>query len=85
MYVVLLLFTLQYDCGYYGYLWSQVYCADIFSAFKQNGIFNPAIGKKYRNAILEQGGMKDGMEMLVNFLGREPNDEFFLTNLGLKE
>lgn len=72
-----------YESAYYGYLWSEVYSTDVFSVFKQNGIFNPEVGKKYRKCVLEQGGMQDGGDILKNFLGREPSDEPFLRSIGL--
>ncbi|ORX48464.1 zincin [Piromyces finnis] len=68
-----------YDAGYYGYLWSQVYAADIyFSQFKKNGIFNPETGDRYRNIILKRGSTMNAMDILKEFLGREPSDDAFI-------
>ena len=72
-----------YDAGYYGYLWAEVYGDDMFSRFEADGYTNPAVGMDYRRIILEQGGTKDGMDLLREFLGREPNNEAFLRNLGI--
>eukprot|EP00833_Pecoramyces_ruminatium_P003641 jgi/Orpsp1_1/1177673/evm.model.c7180000062380.1 len=73
----------EYNAAYYGYLWSQVYAADMYySQFKKYGILNPEIGEKYRN-ILKKGSSYDAMELLKEFLGREPSDEAFIKNLGL--
>jgi Zn-dependent oligopeptidase len=73
-----------YDSGYYGYLYSQVFSADMFSEFKEKGIFSKEVGKKYRKTVLETGGMKDGMDILHDFLGREPRSDAFLESIGLK-
>ncbi len=73
-----------YASSYYGYLWSEVYAQDMFSRFDQEGILNPTVGKDYRDKILSRGSEVDEMEMLIDFLGREPNQEAFIKSLGLE-
>ncbi|UCD76543.1 MAG: FKBP-type peptidyl-prolyl cis-trans isomerase, partial [Phycisphaerales bacterium] len=40
-------------------------------------------GAKFRKAILARGGAIDGMDMLKDFLGREPQMDAYLLHLGL--
>jgi thimet oligopeptidase len=72
-----------YDAGYYGYLWSEVYAQDMFTQFPANDLTDSDVGGRYRNVILEQGGMKDALTLLREFLGRDPNPEAFFRKLGL--
>lgn len=72
-----------YDAGYYGYLWSQVYSTDMFTLFPADDLTSAAVGGKYRKVVLEQGNMKDSIDILREFLGREPNADAFLKKLGL--
>ncbi|NNE44522.1 MAG: Zn-dependent oligopeptidase, partial [Gemmatimonadetes bacterium] len=72
-----------YDAAYYGYLWSKVYGDDMYTAFEENGILNPEVGMRYRQEIYEKGGTLDGLDLIRNFLGRDPNNQAFLRDLGL--
>lgn len=45
----------RYEAGYYGYLWSQVFSADMYTRFKSEGITSPTIGLEYRRKILARG------------------------------
>ena len=72
-----------YASSYYGYLWSKVYAQDMFSVFDENGILDTETGIRYRDIILASGSSKDELELVKEFLGREPNNEAFLKELGL--
>ncbi|MEJ2112194.1 MAG: Zn-dependent oligopeptidase [Flavobacteriaceae bacterium] len=73
----------HYASSYYGYMWSKVYAQDMFSVFEENGILDKETGIRYRDIILANGGSKDELELVKEFLGREPNNEAFLKELGL--
>lgn len=72
-----------YDAGYYGYLSSQVYSADMFYSVFAKDPMNPKEGRRYRHTVLKKGGRQDEMETLKEFLGREPSTEAFYRELGL--
>ena len=66
-----------YAAGYYSYLWALVYADDMFSIFDKNGLMDKTTGLKYRDIILANGSSRDELEMVVEFLGRQPNQEAF--------
>jgi metallopeptidase MepB len=72
-----------YDAGYYGYLWSEVFSADMFHSFFKKNPMDKEQGRRYRKTVLEKGGSRDEMEFLTEFLGRPPNSEAFYKELGL--
>ena len=73
----------NYNAKYYGYLWSKVFALDLFGYIKTIGLLNPEVGVRYKDTILAPGGSKDPNELIENFLGRKPNAEAFLHDLGL--
>lgn len=75
------IFAGGYAAGYYSYLWSEILEADCFQKFKQQGILNPAIGRKFAQEILEKGALCPGLELFKNFMGREPNLKAILKKL----
>ena len=74
-----------YDAGYYAYTWANVLDEDAFEAFKENGIFDQATAKSFRDNVLAMNGIKDAMEMYVDFRGREPKIDALLKSLGIKK
>lgn len=75
-------YLMGYASGYYGYLWSEIYSADIASLFAKSGLLSPQLGYKYRKEILEPGAYGDPASMLKAFLGREPSQDAFLKSIG---
>ena len=73
-----------YAAGYYNYIWSEVLDSDAFQAFKENGLFDQATAKAFRDNILERTGMEDAMTLFERFRGREPSVEPLLVKRGLK-
>lgn len=73
-----------YECGYYGYLWSLVFAADIWKTKFAADPMDPAAGANYRDVILARGGSRDASDLLRELLGREPNNKAFLEEIGLK-
>ncbi|KAG9019832.1 hypothetical protein FRB90_003421 [Tulasnella sp. 427] len=74
-----------YDAGYYGYMYSLVFSADMYKTVFADNPLSPAAGTKYRNSILKPGGSRDEMDSLKEFLGREPNPDAFLESLEAKQ
>jgi len=72
-----------YGARYYGYMWSKVFAHDLFHAIKKEGLLNPEVGRRYVNAVIGKGGSKDPNDLLKDFLGREPNQDAFLHDMGL--
>ena len=74
-----------YDAGYYGYIYSECYAADLFGIFESlkkeandGTIIDCELGRKYRDSILARGATKAGFDMLKDFLNRLPSkDSFF--------
>jgi len=69
---------------YYGYLWSNVYAEDMFTAFEKNGLRDPKTGLRYRKIILANGTQRDIQEAVKEFLGRPSNNEAYIKSLGLE-
>ena len=69
-----------YQVGYYGYMWSEVIALDMLSAFGNN-LNNPDVGARYRQTILSQGGQKKAKQLVIDFLGREPDNKAFFQEI----
>jgi len=78
------IFAGGYAAGYYGYKWAEVLDADAFQLFRQNGIFDAATAKSFREHILSKGGSEHPMTLYVKFRGKEPSIEALLERDGFK-
>ncbi len=74
-----------YSSGYYSYKWAEVLDADAFEYFKEQGIFNPEVAKKFQDNILSLGGTEDPMTLYKRFRGKEPQPDALLKRAGLLE
>lgn len=74
-----------YQAGYYGYQWSLVYACDMFQRFNELGLLSPSAGRYYRDKILSRGGTMDGLDLVRDYLGREPDLSAYLEHLGLED
>jgi thimet oligopeptidase len=73
-----------YDAQYYSYLWSDVIASDFLNYFKTHGgVLHPRNGRRYRDFILEVGGMYDEAEQVKKFLGRPFSNKAFLREIGV--
>ena len=79
------IFSSMYSAGYYSYPWADVFDADAFEAFKENGLFDQKTAQAFRKNILEKGGAADAMTLYIRFRGAEPKIEPLLERNGLVE
>ena len=76
------IFAGGYAAGYYSYKWAELLSADAFSKFEEEGIFNPATGKTFRESILAVGGSRPAKYNFEAFRGRPANIDALLRHSG---
>lgn len=76
------IFSGGYSSGYYGYIWSNIYDADTWLAFKEKGIFDQKTADLYRKHVLEPGGTEDPAIMYRRFRGQDPQVKPLLDRRG---
>lgn len=77
------IFSGGYSAGYYSYIWSDVFGADAFAAFQENGIFDKKTADAFRKHILSSGGSDDALTLYRQFRGKDASIEPLLRSRGL--
>jgi Zn-dependent oligopeptidase len=70
------------DAGNYGYLWSQAYAQDMFTAFAGAGLESRDVGARYRRDILQPAREREPDDEVRAFLGRPMSPAAFCAELG---
>jgi oligopeptidase A len=77
------LFSGGYAASYYSYLWSEVLEADLFTRFRERGVFHRPTGLRFLDTILSAGDRDDPNHLFRAFMERDPDPEaLILRNLG---
>lgn len=71
-----------YASGYYSYKWAEALDADAFELFKEQGIFNPEVARRFET-MLSKGGSDHPMRLYEQFRGRSPDPEALLRRDGI--
>lgn len=77
------IFSGGYSAGYYSYIWSEIFAADAYQAFRENGIFDEETADKFVEYILSKGGTQDPLELYKKFRGKEADPKYLLKSRGL--
>ena len=72
-----------YSAGYYSYKWAEVLSADAYSLFEENGVLDPATGRRFRDEVLSVGGSRPALESFELFRGRKPKVDALLKHNGM--
>ncbi|KAF5534534.1 hypothetical protein FMEXI_11257 [Fusarium mexicanum] len=62
------------DGSYFAYSLSMVIAADLFGSKFAKDPLSPEMGRRYRYQVLEPGSSRPEIDILKNFLGREPSN-----------
>ncbi|CAI9093276.1 OLC1v1028741C1 [Oldenlandia corymbosa var. corymbosa] len=70
--------AIGFEATCYSRIWSEVFAADIFASKFSVDLFNQHTGMQFRNKVFAPGGEKDPLQLLSDFLGKEPSIQAFL-------
>ncbi|XP_015572284.1 probable thimet oligopeptidase isoform X2 [Ricinus communis] len=70
--------AIGFEAACYSRIWSEVFAADIFTSKFHGDLLNHNIGLQFRNKVLAPGGAKEPIEIVSDFLGREPSIQAFV-------
>jgi oligopeptidase A len=76
-------FATGYAANYYVYQWTEVLAADAFAAFKERNLFDPQMGRKFLQTILERTGEETTLDLFRQFRGRDPESKAYLVASGI--
>lgn len=77
------IFAGGYAAGYYSYKWAEVLSCDAFSVFREQGVFDAALGERFLHEILQRGGSAPAAALFKQFMGREPSINALLLDSGI--
>ena len=77
------IFAGGYAAGYYSYLWAERLSADAYGAFEEAGADRAALGARFRDEVLAQGGARAAIDNFIAFRGREPDNRPLLKSWGI--
>jgi metallopeptidase MepB len=72
-----------YAAYYYCYIFSQVWAHDLFAVGFKGATMDAERGRRYRRIVLERGLGMAPMDIMREFLGREPNDTAYFEAHGM--
>ncbi|KAJ8758908.1 hypothetical protein K2173_002687 [Erythroxylum novogranatense] len=70
--------AIGYEAACYSRIWSEVFATDIFASKFHDNLLNHQVGIQFRKKVLAPGGSKEPIEILSDFLGREPSIQAFI-------
>ncbi|KID86489.1 Peptidase M3A/M3B [Metarhizium guizhouense ARSEF 977] len=73
------------EANYYSYISTRILAADMWNTCFRDDPMNPETGLRYRQMVLDKGGSVDEANMVAAFLGREPNSDAYLEEIGVED